>query len=793
MPENIVNPTVFYITLMRVCCIIKRYVLLTLVWGVAAFAYQNVLVLNSYNQGFVKTDEITRAIWDVLKKNSNVNVHIEYMDILTMPDINEQKNKYKEKREEQIYSVLMQKYKDLEFDVIITIDQAAFNFVKNHESILWENIPIVACGISKKQVESIILEPGVEQPEPLDSESSEIIPQELLEPTDSAAVRKSLWSGVYEFYDVPAQIDFIQRLQSNVKRIIFITDDTESSENVSEQLSSITIIKDINLEEWRKPSLENLGEYLSHLDPNRDAVVLVGVDLSDSIKNPQKLWQDVTKQINSNSIAPVYSFLDIGIQNGIVGGNVILASLTGKHVGLIAEAILAGNNTYNSGFKRSTNMPMADDLAAKSRKLKLDRLPPETIRLNKAESWLNNKYQQYVSNMKNAIIAELVIIFLLGFSFYSHFKYSNRKLLQEKNAVEKASKAKSLFLANMSHEIRNPLNSMLGFSELLLSKSTNLNNEQREWCNNIEISSYHLRDTFNNILDFSKIESGNLKIEEVWVDIFSLCDDLISVCSHYLIYKPIKFYVMPSIYMPKYIKIDPIKLKQVLVNLISNAMKFTTEGSVTLSIHPETEENGTKIHFEIIDTGIGIPKEKIKKIFEPFEQIDSGHTRKYGGSGLGLTISKTLLQAMNSTLEVQSDKRGSRFHFLLSVKTRENEFYKKFLTEKNQKVVIYNKEKRVLFFVKECVEAAEGTAEGTADIKTVFNLGNRDLLIAEADEFSDAQIQKISELFQKVILIFYKKNNKIAQIKQDYPKFECLLSPVKSGDTIAVLQRLYMS
>jgi len=760
---------------MPICSIFKKSAVFALVWVVSGFAYQNVLVLNSYNQGFIKTNDITRAIQDVLRK-SNMNIHIEDMDM----------------REELIKSML-QKYIDInaKFDVIITVDQTAFNYVKNHESILWENIPIVACGISKQQAESVSIIPetaAVEYAEPLDSESSEASP----EPLDSAATKKSLWSGIYEFYDLPAQIDFIQRIQGNVKRIIFITDNSDASKEVSEQLNStISMQKDINLEEWNKPSLESLADSLSHLNPSQDAVVLVGVELNGSIKNPQKLWQDMTKYVDSNSTAPVYSFWDIGIQNGVIGGNIILASLMGKNIGLIAEAILAGNDAYNSGFRRSSNMPMIDDHAAANRKLKLNKLPPETIRLNKEESWIISKYQKYVYNMKNAIIAELVIILLLGFSFYSYFKYSNRKLLQEKNAVEKASKAKSLFMANMSHEIRNPLNSMLGFSDLLLNKSTNLSDEQREWCNNIEISSYHLRDTFNNILDFSKIESGNLRIEEEWVDIFLLCDDLISVCSHYLIYKPIKFYVLPSIHMPKFIKIDPIRLKQVLVNLISNAMKFTTEGSVKLLVNPETKEGESKIRFEVIDTGIGIPKEKIKKIFEPFEQIDSGHTRKYGGSGLGLTISKNILQAMNSNLEVQSDKKGSRFHFHLSLKTKEKEFYTKFLNEKDQKVVVYNQDKHVLSFIKECVEAVDGTSEETTDMKTIFNLNNRDLLIAEADEFSDAQIKKISELFPKVILIFHNKNDKMMKIKLYYPKFECLVSPVKSSDAVSSLQRLY--
>jgi len=752
---------------MLIYSIVKKSALFALVLAVAVLAHQNVLVLNSYNQGFVKTDEITRAIQDVLRK-SNVNIYIEDLDM----------NK-------EMFRSMFQKYIDIgtKFDVIITVDQIAFNYVKNNENVLWKNVPVVACAISNKQAESVMA---------LDSANT----GEALESTDSSAVKKSLWSGIYDFYDVPGQIDFIQRIQSHVKRVIFITDNTDISDEVREQLNStISMQKNIDLEEWRKPSLESLADSLGKLNPDLDAVVLVGIELNGSTKNPQRLWQDLTKRIDSNSTAPVYSFWDTGIQNGVIGGNVILAPLMGKNIGLIVESILAGNDTYNSGFRRSASMSMVDDNAAKKRKLKLDRLPPETIILNKPESWLISKYQQYVYNMKNAIIAELIIILLLGFSFYSYFKYSNRKILKEKIAAEKASKAKSLFLANMSHEIRTPLNSMLGFSELLLNKSSNLNEEQKEWCNNIEISSYHLRDTFNNILDFSKIEAGSLKIDYEWVDIFELCDDLISVCNHYLIYKPIKFYVLPSIYMPKYIKTDRIRLKLVLVNLISNAMKFTAEGSVKLLINPKNErneENMSKIHFEVVDTGIGIPKEKIKKIFEPFEQIDSGRTRKYGGAGLGLTISKNILQAMNSDIEVQSDKRGSLFSFTLSVKTREDAFYKKFLTEKKQKVVIYNSDAKVLSYIKECVIAIDGTAEETIDLNTIFYLNGRDLLIAEADKFSDAQILKISELFPKVILIFHGKTERMLKIKLYHPTFECILSPVKNSDVVSVLQRLYV-
>jgi len=740
---------------MSPCSILKKTVIFALVLGgTLVFAKQNVLILNSYYHGFARTDEIIKGIRDVLYESDDVNIEIERINILA---IQEKSPKRREMREKEVYSMLAEKYSEVEFDVVIAIDNVAFDFVKRYGEKLWKDVPVVACGISRLHAESV------------DSDDS-------------------LWLGIYEFYDIQAQIDFISRMQSGVNRIIFIIDTTKAGEDIREQLSSIQITgyKDINLEEWRAPFQKDFNKYLLQLNQKHDAVVLTGANLYDSAGISQNTWYMTTEYVNRHSMAPVYSFWDIGVQNGIVGGNVIFTPLMGKNTGLLAKSILTGNNSYRLGFQKSVNIPMVDDYAAINRNLNFDNLPLETIRLNRIDSWLS-RYQQYMSNMRNAIIVELVIILLLGFAFYIYFRLSNQKLLREKKAAEKVSKAKSLFLANMSHEIRTPLNSMLGFSELLLNKSGNLNEEQREWCKNIEVSSYHLRDTLNNILDFSKMEAGVIKIEEEWIDIFSLCDNLISVCSNLLFYESVRFYVMPSIYMPRFIRTDSVKLKQVLVNLVSNALKFTSEGSVKLSVECVAD----KIYFEVADTGIGIPKEKITRIFNAFEQIDSGHSRKYGGSGLGLTISQNILCAMGSSLEVQSSKKGSSFSFMLSVRTKEEAFYRKFFDRKNQRVAIHNQDEKVFEYLSECTKAVGGVATASKDLDSILNLPEQDLLIAEADKITIQQIQKISAFFPRAILIFYEESDRIEQIKHYFPKIEYLIAPVKNRDIISAVERLY--
>jgi signal transduction histidine kinase len=751
---------VYYISPMYIHKILKITTLFTLLLGISIFAQsprQNALILSSYSQKFEWAEQITKEMLGVLSKNNNLSIYTEYMDILKTPE-----QKYSSHKEQisAFYSMLESKYEDFKFNIVITVDYAAFDFVKQYRNDIFEGVPIVSCGVSYKQAKSV----------------------------DST---NSLWSGIYKFYDVPMQVDFIKRMQNEIQRIVFITDNSETGQGIKEQLSPT--ISDINLEVWNEPMWESIPELLSYLDPSKDAVALTSINLNKSIENPQILWHTITKYIIDHSKAPVYSFWDIGVQNGVVGGNVIHAPLMGKNTGLLAAAVLAGQGSYIPGFQKTANIPMLDDNAAISRNLNYDKLPLGIIRLNKMDSysWFVGKYQDYVSNMKNAIIAELAIILILGFAFYAYFKRSNEKLRLETESAKEANKAKSLFLANMSHEIRTPLNSMLGFSDLLLNKSENLSDEQREWCRSIEISSYHLRDTFNNIMDFSKIEAGALKIEEEWVDIFSLLDDLISVCGHYLLYKDIRFYIMPSIAMPRFIRMDPIKLKLVLVNLISNALKFTNKGSVKLIVNYKHDESGCVMYFEIIDTGIGIPKERLKKIFNAFEQLDTGSTKKYGGSGLGLSISQNILQAIGSNLDVISDKNGSSFHFQLSVKTKEEAFYTRFFSIGNQNVAIHNQDQKLLKYISECVTTVKGTATTSTNIEDILNLDGQDLLIAEGDRITDIQMQKIADKYPRVILVLYRENEKIEKIKSQFPQFECILSPIKSNDAIDALKKLY--
>ncbi|UCV15029.1 ATP-binding protein [Quatrionicoccus australiensis] len=239
-------------------------------------------------------------------------------------------------------------------------------------------------------------------------------------------------------------------------------------------------------------------------------------------------------------------------------------------------------------------------------------------------------------------------------------------------AAEAGAREKTAFLATVSHEIRTPMNGILGMTDLALS--TELTAEQREYLTWVKLSGESLMRVLNDILDFSKIDAGQLSLEKVPLNLPAMLDSMVGIYSAQASEKGLTLSWQAAPDLPAQIVSDPVRLRQILSNLVANALKFTEHGSVSIrvSAEPLATVDALKLHFSVVDTGIGIPSDKLEMIFAPFSQAESSTTRKYGGTGLGLAIVSRLVKLLGGEINVVSQPgQGSTFSFSINCRMSE--------------------------------------------------------------------------------------------------------------------------
>jgi signal transduction histidine kinase/DNA-binding response OmpR family regulator len=266
------------------------------------------------------------------------------------------------------------------------------------------------------------------------------------------------------------------------------------------------------------------------------------------------------------------------------------------------------------------------------------------------------------------IISSIVVsVFLLRIN-----KSKNQAILmlkEAKESAEKSEKEKEVFLTYISHEMRTPLNAIVGFTKMLSESS--LNTEQRKNLKIIESSAENILLIVNDVLDLSKIESGAIVLNNVSFNLTELIEEIIQTLQFKVKDKPVKLIFEKDEKFPNYVKGDPVRIRQIILNLADNAVKFTENGHVSVRLKAiSTSQNSVKFRIEVEDSGVGIRQSKLKNIFNRYEQESANTTRKYGGTGLGLAITKQLVELMGGKIEVESTYgQGSKFSFDLSLKT----------------------------------------------------------------------------------------------------------------------------
>ncbi|MBS0395350.1 MAG: HAMP domain-containing protein, partial [Proteobacteria bacterium] len=291
-----------------------------------------------------------------------------------------------------------------------------------------------------------------------------------------------------------------------------------------------------------------------------------------------------------------------------------------------------------------------------------------------------------------------------------------------RDAALEASRVKSEFLARMSHEIRTPMNGVLGMTELL--ERTELSARQRKYCDTVHRSAESLLEIINDILDFSKIEAHRLELQPAEVDLAALVEDAAELLSSRTAGRDLELIVAVRPRVPALVEVDPLRLRQVLTNLIGNALKFTERGEVVVTVDATPLAAGQAlVDVAVADTGIGIAPEALKRLFEPFAQADASTTRRFGGTGLGLAIARQLVELMGGSMRVVSEPgRGSVFAFSLPVAVRPAAGAGRLPLLAGLEVLIADPSATARGVLAEALAAAGATATPVADVAALERL-----------------------------------------------------------------------
>ncbi len=467
-------------------------------------------------------------------------------------------------------------------------------------------------------------------------------------------------AGYVYKYDVDKNIELMRRFYPNMSYVAFISDNTYGGLSmqalVKKEMRKYPELQTIWLD-GRTETFMEVSERMRHLPKN--TCVLLGtwrVDCTESyvIGNTTYMLRD------ANPTLPVFTIASVGLGHWALGGYTPGYHVVGKDIGAVAYDFLDKGNTTEVDLMTIPGNYTFDVKQLHEFKLDSLNLPAGAVLVNKTPSFYE-QYKYWVIGGASAFLF-LIICFLIAIYYIIRINYlkhnleiSGEELRVAKDKAEEANRLKTAFLANMSHEIRTPLNAIVGFSSVLVSDESSME-EKAQYCDIIQKNSDLLLHLINDILDISRMESGRIKFVWEECDIVELCQTALTTAEYARRTNAMFQFETPVASL--IIKTDVQRLKQVLINLLSNAAKFTPSGSIKLSFFIDKQNN--RLEISVADTGCGIPPDKCDKVFERFEKLNEYSQ----GTGLGLAICKLIVENLGGKIWVDKNYTGgARFVF----------------------------------------------------------------------------------------------------------------------------------
>ncbi len=590
---------------------------------------KNVLVLHSYNSGLSWTDNINRGIFDSFKEeyHRTIDLRVEYLDAKHFEDPSYYAN-YRD--------FLLQKYKNVKIDLIISADNAAFDFLVVNKEYLFNNCPVVFCGLNY----------------------CDSIPKG--------------YTGVMEDVDISTNINTILKLHPNYQKLYIVNDKSITGRSISKEMIKVfqSSFPSLKYEFLTDYSLSELKSKLNSLDKRAVVLmVLFNFDRTGMAFSYDIILDDLIPYCN----VPMYGLWDFYLGKGIVGGTISNGYDHGSKAGKMALKILNGQDVNTIKVVSGPTKNCYDDKV-------LDRFNIDKSLLPENSEISNRPYEFIVKN--KLIFSLLGIIITLLCVLVAVLLYINQKvkrnLNKEKNyteiikaksedlkvaleKVENANKLKTSFLCNLSHEIRTPMNGILGFTTLMASEKEFDN--QQEYIDIININVNNLLVVINDILDISRIESNQVHITKDYISINEMLGQAVRAMEKEAASRKLTIVLSKSQSIQSPIVFtDGNKFSQVITNLLSNAIKFSENGTINIGYDVEDHQ----YLFYCQDEGIGIYPQNIDLIFEPFRKIEHTNNVLYGGNGLGLAISKAHIELLGGKIWVESAPEcGSIFYFTI--------------------------------------------------------------------------------------------------------------------------------